>query len=415
MTDLFPICRSITGDGVRETLRIVGDEIPLEVHEVPSGTEVLDWTIPDEWNIDDAYIARGGERIVDFQASNLHVVSYSEPTRVVLSLEELRPHLHAHAANREWIPYRTSYYNRVWGFCASARALEGLDDGDYEVVVDSRLEPGSLTYGELVVPGELREEILLTTHVCHPSLANDNLSGIALLTELARHLAAQPTRYTYRLLFIPGTIGSITWLATHEQQLDRVVGGLVVACVGDGAPLTYKRSRRGDARIDRAAEYLLSGKEGARVTDFVPWGWDERQFNSPGFDLPVGCLSRSREGEFAEYHSSADDLDLVRPVQLGEALQAALEILDIFEADRRYVNLLPKGEPQLGRRGLYTAMGGQAAQDEQLAMLWLLNQSDGEGSLLDIAARSDSSLETLRRAARELEHAGLLEEAREER
>ncbi len=412
MTELFPICRSITGAGVRDTLRIVSDRVPLEIHEVPSGTAALDWTVPDEWNIDDAYVARDGKRIVDFRQSNLHVVSYSEPVRRTMSLDELRPHLHIHQEQRDWIPYRTSYYTRAWGFCLAASVYEALEDGDYEVVVDSRLEPGSLTYGELHIPGQRSEEVLLTTHVCHPSLANDNLSGIALLAELGGVLASRRNRYSYRLLFIPGTIGSLTWLATHDDVLTNVVGGLVAACVGDPASLTYKRSRRGSARIDRAAEYVLSAREGARVREFEPWGWDERQFNSPGYDVPVGCLSRSREGEFPEYHSSADDLDLVRPQQLEDVLDAVLEILDLFEADRTYVNLSPKGEPQLGRRGLYPPTGGAAAQEEQLAMLWVLNQSDGGRSLLDIAARSHLALQTLRGAADTLEAGGLLEEAK---
>jgi len=410
MAELFPICRSITGDGVRETLRIVNDRVPLAVREVPSGTQVLDWTVPEEWNIDDAYVALDGERVVDFRSSNLHVVGYSEPIRRVMSLDELRPHLHTHTVCGGWIPYRTSYYTRDWGFCLTQNVLDELGDGEYEVVIDTTLERGALTYGELVVPGERPDEILVTTHICHPSLANDNLSGIALLTQLAATLGSQPNRHSYRFLFIPGTIGSITWLATHEEVLSRVVGGLVVACVGDGAPLTYKRSRRGTARIDRAAEYVLSSRDDAGVTEFAPWGWDERQFNSPGFDIPVGCLTRSREGEFAEYHSSADDLELVRPEQLEGALQAVLEILDVFDADRTYVNLSPRGEPQLGRRGLYPATGGAAAQEEQLAMLWVLNQSDGDHSLLSIAERSGLSLDAIRAAVDRLAGGGLIAE-----
>jgi aminopeptidase-like protein len=411
MTALFPLCRSITGDGVRETLRIVGERCPIEMHEVPSGTQVLDWIVPDEWNIRDAHISRDGQRVVDFGSSNLHVVGYSEPVHEVVSLDELRPRLHTHDERRDWTPYRTSYYTRTWGFCLSASTLDGLEAGEYEARVDATLAPGSLTFGEVVIPGERAEELLLTTHVCHPSLANDNLSGIALLAELATALAEKRSRYTYRLLFIPGTIGSITWLATREDVLRRVVGGLVVACVGDAAPIAYKRSRRGDARIDRAAEYVLALREGARLLEFVPWGWDERQFNSPGFDLPVGCLSRSREGEYPEYHSSADTLELVTPGQLEASLQTVLEILDVFDADRRYVNLSPRGEPQLGRRDLYPAMGGAAAQDEQLAMLWVLNQSDGGKSALEIAARSGLGLSDVDRAARALVDAGLLREA----
>jgi aminopeptidase-like protein len=408
MEELFPICRSITGDGVRQTLASIGQRIPLEVHEVSSGTQVLDWTVPDEWNIRDAYVAAtGGERVIDFRASNLHIVNYSEPVHATMSLEELKPHLHTHADRAEWVPYRTSYYTRTWGFCLSQAALESLADGEYDIRIDSTLEPGSLTYGECVLRGERADEILITTHVCHPSLANDNLSGIALLTELGVAIAALPRRFTYRLLFVPGTIGSITWLARNEGALDAVVGGLVVACVGDSAPIQYKRSRRGDSPIDRAAAYA-TWLRGGSIGDFVPWGWDERQFNSPGFDLGVGCLSRSREGEYAEYHSSADDLDLVRPEQLQDALDTTLEILDVLEANRTYVNLAPKGEPQLGRRGLYPATGGETAREEQLAMLWVLNQSDGTASVLDVAERSGLSFRVISEAAIRLKGAGLL-------
>lgn len=412
MRELFPICRSITGNGVRETLAAVGRRIPLELREVPSGTRVLDWTVPDEWNISDAYIAKDGDRLVDFRESNLHVVSYSEPVRAVMPLAELRPHLHTLPEHGEWIPYRTSYYSRSWGFCLAQRQLDGLKDDDYEVVIDSTLEPGSLTYGECFLPGEREEEVLLTTHVCHPSLANDNLSGIALLTEIGERLQDVPRSLSYRLLFIPGTIGSITWLARNETRDSKVAAGLVLACVGDRAPLTYKRSRRGDALVDRAAAHVLGhrGNE-ERVMEFVPWGWDERQFNSPGFNLPVGSLSRSREGEYEEYHSSADDLELVRPESLEEGLQAVLDIIDVLETDRRYVNLAPKGEPQLGKRGLYPLVGGPAAEREQLAMLWVLNQSDGSRSLLDIAERSGLPFSDLRSAAQRLHAADLLADA----
>jgi aminopeptidase-like protein len=409
MRELFPICRSITGDGVRATLAAVGCRIPLELHEVPSGTAVLDWTVPDEWNIEDAYIAKDGRRVVDFRQSNLHVVSYSEPVRAVMPLAELRPHLQTLAEHPEWVPYRTSYYSRTWGFCLSQRQLDGLEDGDYEVLVDSTLEPGSLTYGECFLPGEREEEVLLTTHVCHPSLANDNLSGLTLLTEIGSRLRDIPHSLSYRLLFIPGTIGSITWLARNEGRVSNIVGGLVLACVGDSASLTYKRSRRGDALVDRAASYVLGQ---GQVVDFIPWGWDERQFNSPGFDLPVGSLSRSREAEYEEYHSSADDLELVRPEALEEALDAVLEILDVLDTDRRYLNLAPKGEPQLGRRGLYPKVGGPAAEQDQLAILWVLNQSDGQNSLLDIADRSGIPYASLRRNAVKLVEAGLLAENR---
>jgi aminopeptidase-like protein len=408
---LFPICRSITGDGVRETLGEVAGRIPLKIHEVPSGTPVLDWTVPDEWNIRDAYIAtEDGRRVVDFRDSNLHVVSYSEHVRQDMTLEDLRPHLHVHAERPDWIPYRTSYYTRTWGFCLSRNQLEALEDATYEVVIDSTLAAGSLTYGECLLPGASEDEIVLTTHVCHPSLANDNVSGIAMLTELGVALGELPRHYSYRLLFIPGTIGSVTWLARNEDRLSRVIGGLVIACVGNAAPLTYKRSRHGEAPIDRAGAHVVASS-GGRILDFVPWGWDERQFNSPGFDIPVGCLTRSLEGEFPEYHSSADDLDLISADRLEAAAEAALGIIEAIEHDRTYRNLSPKGEPQLGKRGLYRGVGGPDPGADQLAILWVLNQSDGSNSLLDIADRSGLGFADIRRAADALLEAGLLADA----
>ena len=412
MEELFPICRSITGDGVRETLDAIGQRIPLEIHEVPSGAEVLDWTVPDEWNVRDAYIARDGRKVVDFRASSLHLVSYSEPFRGTLSLADLRPHLHTLPEHPDWIPYRTSYYSRTWGFCLTQAELDRLEEGEYEVVVDTTLEPGSLTYGECFLPGERKDEVLLTTHICHPSLANDNLSGVAVLTELAARLNDADRALSYRLLFIPGTIGSVSWLAANKDQLGNVTAGVVVACVGDSAPLTYKRSRRGSTSIDRAAAAVLPTLEtDARIVDFIPWGWDERQFNSPGFDLPVGCLSRSREGEYPEYHSSADAMSIISPEALETAVAALLQCVDILEGDGRYVNLSPEGEPQLGKRGLYPTMGGPEAERAQLALLWVLNQSDGGNSLLDIAERSGLPFAALREAADRLTEGGLLAEA----
>jgi aminopeptidase-like protein len=413
MGSLFPLCRSITGKGLRQTLRVIADRLPLDLHEVPTGTAVLDWTVPDEWNIRDAYVANGdGTRLVDFRESNLHVLGYSEPVRRTMPLAELRPHLHTLPEHPGRTPYRTSYYTRTWGFCLPQAQLDALDEGEYEVVIDSTLEPGALTYGECVLPGESEEEILLTTHICHPSLANDNLSGVSLLTELGALLAKTHRKRTYRLLFIPGTIGSITWLARNEERLLKIAAGLVVACVGDQAPLTYKRTRRGDATVDRAAAHVLPRMDpGSRVLDFFPWGWDERQFNSPGFDLPVGCLSRSREGEFDGYHSSADDLSRVQPDRLEEALRAALAVLRVIETDHRYVSLSPKGEPQLGKRGLYPSTGGTEPGDEELAVLWVLSQSDGSHSLLDVAERADLPYDVVRRAADRLLDAGLLAEA----
>ncbi|HEY4792306.1 MAG TPA: DUF4910 domain-containing protein, partial [Actinomycetes bacterium] len=392
VAELYPICRSITGDGVRRTLEIVDREVGgLEVSEVPTGTQVLDWTVPREWNVRDAWVAdAAGRRVIDFQASNLHLVSYSAPVRATLSLAELKEHLFTLPDQPDWVPYRTSYYAERWGFCASQRLVDSLPDGDYEACVDTTLADGHLTYGEHLVEGQTDEEVLVSCHVCHPSLANDNLSGIAVASRLARLLAESRPRYSYRFLFIPGTIGSITWLARNEDHLDRVRHGLVLSGVGDPGGFTYKRSRRGDAEIDRAVTHVLarSGRP-HRVVDFSPYGYDERQFCSPGFDLPVGRLSRTEFATYPEYHTSADNLDLVGPAQLQESLELGWEVVQVLEGDRRYLNLRPKGEPQLGKRGLYGQIGGRSdAEERQMAMLWVLNQSDGGMSVLDVAERS---------------------------
>ena len=416
VAELYPICRSITGDGVRRTLEIVDREIGgLEVHEVPTGTQVLDWTVPREWNVRDAWVAdAAGRRVIDFQASNLHLVGYSVPVRATMGLAELKEHLFTLPDQPDWVPWRTSYYTERWGFCASQRLVDGLAEGDYEVCVDTTLADGHLTYGEHLVEGRTDEEVLVSCHVCHPSLANDNLSGIAVATRLARRLAegGRP-RYSYRFLFAPGTIGAITWLAGNEDRLDRVRHGLVLACVGDPGGFTYKRSRRGDAEIDRVVAHVL-GRSGRphQLVDFSPYGYDERQFCSPGFDLPVGRLSRTEFATYPEYHTSADDLDLVGPAQLQESLELCWEVVGVLEANRRYVNLSPKGEPQLGRRGLYGSIGGRSdAEERQMAMLWVLNQSDGAHSLLEVAERSGLPFTLLAEVAATLEEAGLLSEA----
>jgi len=408
---LFPLCRSITGDGVRQTLGIIGRQIDLDIHEVPSGTEVFDWTVPREWNIRDAWVANAaGERVIDFRACNLHVVSYSVPVRATLPLAELKEHLFTLPEHPDWIPYRTSYYSESWGFCASQRLVDSLPEGDYEVCVDATLADGHLTYGEHVVAGQTEDEVLVTCHVCHPSLANDNCSGIAVASRLAGRLGGTRPRYTYRFLFIPGTIGSITWLARNEDRVGRIRHGLVLACVGDPGHLTYKRSRRGDAEIDRAVRHVLerSGRQ-HEIVEFSPYGYDERQFCSPGFDLPVGCLSRTPYARYPQYHTSADDLDLVRPEHLQDTFDACWEVLGVLEGNRRYLNLNPKCEPQLGKRGLYGSIGGRSdAEERQMAMLWALNLSDGDHTLLDVADRAGLPFALVADVAGSLEQAGLL-------
>ncbi len=408
--DLYPICRSITGDGVRETLRGLAKVAPIEIHEVPTGTPVFDWTVPKEWNVRNAWIvAPDGTRIADLATSNLHLMSYSVPVRARMPLAELRGHLHSLPEQPDRIPYRTSYYREDWGFCLPHRVVEGLADGEYEVLVDSTLEDGHLTYGECFLQGETDEEVLISAHCCHPSLANDNLSGVAVAAYLAKELSERRTRYSYRFLFAPGTIGAITWLALNRDRTPDVAHGLVLACVGDGGPFTYKRSRRGNATVDRAVEHVLGlGGIPHRVRDYAPTGYDERQFGSPGFDLPMGSLSRSVHGEFPEYHTSADDLSFVTPRALARSLDACRSVVDVLERDRRYRNLKPECEPQLGRRGLYHAVGGVDSSAGELAMLWVLNLSDGEHGLLDVAERSGLPFADVATAADRLLEHGLL-------
>jgi aminopeptidase-like protein len=411
IAEMYPICRSITGDGLRETLRLLQRQIPLEVREVPTGTQVFDWTVPREWNIRDAYVKNAkGERVIDFQKSNLHVVNYSVPVRRRMTLAELKEHLHTLPAHPDWIPYRTSYYKESWGFCLSEKQLSGMKDEEYEVCIDSSLEDGHLTYGEYFLPGQMRDEVLISCHACHPSLCNDNLSGIALAISIARALRSAPRRYSYRFLFIPGTIGAITWLAKNEGRIAGIKHGLVLTGVGDAGALHYKKSRKGAAEIDRAAAHVLKHfGQGHEILEFSPYGYDERQYCSPGINLPVGRLSRTPHGTFPEYHNSADNLEFVHADKLGEALALSLEILSVLENNCTFVNLNPKCEPQLGKRGLYRMVGGEAdAGVSEMAMLWVLNQSDGKNSLLDIAERSGMRFEAISKAAEALEEHKLL-------
>jgi aminopeptidase-like protein len=408
--ELYPICRSITGDGIRRTLALIQNRIALETCEVPSGTAAFDWTVPKEWNIRDAYIKdASGRRVVDFLQCNLHVMNYSVPVHTTMPLRELQPHLFTLPDNPDWIPYRTSYYQENWGFCLSHNQMLALVDGDYEVCIDSTLEDGHLTYGECYLPGRSTDEVLISCHSCHPSLANDNLSGITVATALAQALAGRDLRYSYRFLFIPGTIGAITWLSRNPEAARRIRHGLVLTCLGDAGGFHYKKSRRGDAEIDRAAAHVLRhASEAPEFLEFSPYGYDERQYCSPGFNLAVGCLMRSVWGSFPEYHTSADNLTFIRPLQLAESLRACAAIVDVLENNRRYCNQNPYCEPQLGRRNLYPSTGGKAIAEEISARLWVLNMSDGQHSLLDIAERSGMPFPTLNDAAEVLYQSGLL-------
>jgi len=408
---LYPLPRSLTGAGVRATIAALDDIVPLTVTEVPSGTPVFDWTVPNEWTLDEAYIEdERGRRIVDVRDSSLHVVGYSTPIDTTLSLAELQPHLHSLPEQPELIPYRTSYYAPSWGFCLADSVRRSLPDGKYHAVVRSRLAPGSLTIAEHLHAGDQRDEVLIFAHDCHPSLANDNLSGLVVATWLAAFLRERKTRYSYRFLFAPATIGSITWLAQNQANLERIRHGLVLSLLGGGGPFHYKVSRQGNRTIDRAAWHVLQHQaENAKRLDFIPWGYDERQFCSPGINLPVGRLTRTPNGEFPEYHTSADNPEFVRASELGEAWLTCLRIIDVLERDARYVNLAPFGEPQLGRRGLYRTTGGhQHVPERQLALLWILNQSDGTASLLDIAEQSGLPFGLIADAAKDLEQAELL-------
>lgn len=418
---LFPLLRSITGEGLRRTLRYVADHLPapLELREVPSGTAVFDWEVPPEWTVRGAAIRTlAGEAVVDMARNNLHLVQYSRPVDRVVPRDELERHLHSLPDQPGLIPYRTAYYADTWGFCLSHRDRLALRDPEYRVRIDADLAPGSLTYGECLLPGEDGQgEVLLSVNTCHPSLANENLSAIAVAIGLARELAAMPRRRLgYRFVFVPATIGAIAWLhANRADAAARVRHGLVLTCLGDGAPPTYKRSRRGDAPIDRyAAHVLRADGHGDRVLPFVPYGYDERQYCSPGFDLPVGCLMRSPNDAFPEYHTSADDPAFVRPEALADSLRVLRRILDMAERDASPISRLPYGEPQLGRHGLYRAIGarheGASAADsfDQLTLLWVLNLADGRHSLLDVAERSGKPFRAVAAAAAAATAAGVL-------
>ena len=411
ITELFPLCRSITGDGLRQTLASIAERIPLEIHEVATGTKVLDWEVPNEWTVREAWIkGPDGETIVDVADHTLHLLGYSSPVSTELSRAALDEHLFSLPEQPDLIPYRTSYFRETWGFCLPHRQREALPEGQYEVCIDTDLAPGSLTYGELVLPGDSEREIVLSAHACHPSLANDNLSGLAVATAVAQLLSGAARRYTYRIVFAPGTIGAITWLAENRDRIDRVHAVVILACLGDSGAFHYKRSRRGDTELDRAVAHVFATSgEPDTVREFEPFGYDERQYGSPGFDLAAGLFTRTPWGEFPEYHTSADSLDLVTPEALAGSVARLLEILEVLEGNARYENLSPYGEPQLGRRGLYSTIGGgDDGRQRQLALLWVLNQSDGGADLLAIAEKSGLGFEEVRGAADALEGAGLL-------
>jgi len=411
ISELYPICRSITGEGVRETLRILEGIVPIEITEVPTGKKVFDWVIPKEWNIKDAYIQNmEGEKIIDFQTLNLHVLNYSSPVNETVNLEDLKKHLYTVQEWPEWVPYRTSYYAEKWGFCMSHNQMESLKDEKYQVVVDSTLSQGHLTYGEVYIKGKVPDEILISTHICHPSLCNDNLTGIAVCANLARHLLKTDNYYSYRFLFVPGTIGAIAWLALNEKKLKLIKYGLVTSLLGLDNVFTYKRTRSGNTTIDKIVEHVIKKETtNPEIIDFIPYGYDERQYCSPGINLNMGNLTRVPYAQYPEYHTSADNMDLISQIALEDSLSIFIKILRFIEQDRKYLNLFPKGEPQLGKRGLYDHIGGHNdSKTLQMALLWILNFSDGIHTISDVAIRSGIDIDIMAEATEMLFKAGLL-------
>lgn len=387
--DLFPICRSLTGKGFRETLQYFMDIVPkLKMFEVKSGSKVFDWEVPNEWNISEAYIAdENGNTIIDFKLNNLHVVGYSDAVDEWLDLEDLQTHLHSLPEQPQAIPYVTSYYEKKWGFCMSHKQRESLKSGRYHAVIKSTLEPGFLNYGELLIPGESKKEVLLSSYICHPSMANNELSGPTVLTAVAQWLQDQKSlKYSYRLIFIPETIGSITYLSKNLEVLkDHVIAGYNLSCIGDEGPYSYVPSRLGSTFSDRVAKHVLRNMDNVfKNYSWLDRGSDERQYCSPGVDLPVVGFSRSKYGEYPEYHTSLDNLSFISPKGLAGSYLALIRMIEVIENDMSYIST-SLCEPQLGRRGLYPNLSQKGSSSTTKPMMNFISYCDGTKSLLEIA------------------------------
>ena len=398
---LWPICRSLTGNGNRRTLKILSEIINFNIKEVKCGTKCFDWNIPPEWNINEAWIKdKSGRKIIDFSKNNLHILGYSSPVNQVMSYYELKNHLYTLPDQPDLIPYLTSYYERQWGFCLSHNQMKVMNKKeDYKVFIDSDFnENGSMTYADLVIPGESKDEILISTYFCHPSMANNELSGPLVTEMISKEVRKiKNRRFTYRFVYVPETIGSIFYLSKYGDHLKKYVkAGFVVTCVGDSGLFTYKKSKVGNSLTDRCAEIVLKQTENNfNIIDFFPSGSDERQYCSEGFNLPIGSLMRTMYGKYKEYHTSGDDKNFISFTAMKKSIEKYMEIINVIELNKTYTNNFPNCEPQLGKRGLYPPIYSKDNAKFIDIMMWILSFSDGKNDMIYISEKSGFSIKEL--------------------